>query len=969
MAVKDKSRNTETGRRLEHFNSVVGKEAPEIVLSAAKDLWSCPSYEQDLEDSPLRDSYIDALFDIANVFRNIPDYRVFSSYGINKPPLPGSIISSRTIEALKRAYSLDDGHIRADRNSSAKEAAAFKLGLIYEQARCHNTAAFWFRRSLLHARSVGGATEQLLPNLCGLARNLNTAANYDEAGPCYDEILTVLEDIAPADRVPNGLAYAALYHLQHRDHARGEAIMRSLHADVLQTNSMYFGTSPIPLRFAAALHALGMHYIATGRAPDAIVLARDVVVHANRFERPDDACQAMHGLAAKAYLDQRNLDAALAALDQIHDVNATRWPVYDEHIDQTTLELWLDVARIHVARHRYGAAMIAYQILASYLGARIADRDQGNTTRLRMHWLERMAFVVHEMASVWLNIASADERRPIERVVATALLQVKTNLFTAIEKSKSTEVMEITDKAFMANRRYAAAARRVAAQPDDEDAVLELEAALLDREQHERIDLPFQENQLVPLPITAMMFGFLLPVDRIPLERPFSPAAGLMATLVGDVSQLVDRETVFVDYSVINFQPPHEGRQGPSQGRRYLGVGVRRDEGYRLRDLGDATEIETQCGSFIRACSAPGTLSEKIPDMPQSTRHFVTGDSAGRVDGVDFDRLAGTLYDQLLAPFEPLERSLIVSPDGMLSAVPFHALVRNDRWLVEETEVRYCHSLHLKATLTRRQCNPDTRRSSPSRKVALVLGNPKYEGRALAALPGTKLEIAKIEKLLTKMKAGDEPLFAEVRVLTGPVATASQLIGVLPRVIHIAAHGGVEREAIERFRKRPMRFGEYYRAWDEMGSLPMTALDDGLLRCELRLAKEKDATGDPAGGAVLTALELSSLNLLGCHAVVLSACETGAGVPLHGAGALGFQYAVQATCARAGLVSLWKVLDHETAILMADFYKEFLRFHQVGSSYMTTMRRFCRRDGQRVHPYYWAAFVFIDGELDDLVPW
>lgn len=55
-------------------------------------------------------------------------------YGFNKPPLPGSVISSRTIDALERAHSLDDGHIRAGLNSSAKEVAAFKLGKVFEKA-------------------------------------------------------------------------------------------------------------------------------------------------------------------------------------------------------------------------------------------------------------------------------------------------------------------------------------------------------------------------------------------------------------------------------------------------------------------------------------------------------------------------------------------------------------------------------------------------------------------------------------------------------------------------------------------------------------------------------------------------------------------------------------------------------------------------------------------------------------------
>jgi CHAT domain-containing protein len=167
-----------------------------------------------------------------------------------------------------------------------------------------------------------------------------------------------------------------------------------------------------------------------------------------------------------------------------------------------------------------------------------------------------------------------------------------------------------------------------------------------------------------------------------------------------------------------------------------------------------------------------------------------------------------------------------------------------------------------------------------------------------------------------------------------------------------------------------MRFGEYYRAWDEIGVAPMRELDDGLLHCELKLAKEQSADDDPAGGAALTALELSSLNLLGCHAVVLSACETGAGIPVHEAGALGFQYAVQSTLARSGLVSLWKVLDREAAAFMIDFYRDLLQFKErIAASYMATMRRYCRRDGQRVHPYYWAGFLFIDGEYENPMPW
>ena len=33
-----------------------------------------------------------------------------------------------------------------------------------------------------------------------------------------------------------------------------------------------------------------------------------------------------------------------------------------------------------------------------------------------------------------------------------------------------------------------------------------------------------------------------------------------------------------------------------------------------------------------------------------------------------------------------------------------------------------------------------------------------------------------------------------------------------PRMVHVAAHGGVLRERAGRVRERPMRFGEFYRA-------------------------------------------------------------------------------------------------------------------------------------------------------------
>lgn len=147
-----------------------------------------------------------------------------------------------------------------------------------------------------------------------------------------------------------------------------------------------------------------------------------------------------------------------------------------------------------------------------------------------------------------------------------------------------------------------------------------------------------------------------------------------------------------------------------------------------------------------------------------------------------------------------------------------------------------------------------------------------------------------------------------------------------------------------------------------MGASPLAELDNFLAQSILVPSEDSEAGGDPTHGGVLTALELASLNLVGCHVVVLSACETGLGVTEHGAGVLGFQYALQASFAKAGLLSLWKVLDQETGSFMIDFYRTFLDRESVKAGYLTSVLKHCRRNEQRVYPYYWAASVLLDQE-------
>src|SRR5262249_17420752 len=72
---------------------------------------------------------------------------------------------------------------------------------------------------------------------------------------------------------------------------------------------------------------------------------------------------------------------------------------------------------------------------------------------------------------------------------------------------------------------------------------------------------------------------------------------------------------------------------------------------------------------------------------------------------------------------------------------------------------------------------------------------------------------------------------------------------------------------------------------------------------------------------ILTALEITELDLSGVELTVLAACETGLGRVAGGEGLLGLQRAFQAAGARSVIASLWAVNDEGTRQLMERFYE------------------------------------------------
>ena len=101
------------------------------------------------------------------------------------------------------------------------------------------------------------------------------------------------------------------------------------------------------------------------------------------------------------------------------------------------------------------------------------------------------------------------------------------------------------------------------------------------------------------------------------------------------------------------------------------------------------------------------------------------------------------------------------------------------------------------------------------------------------------------------------------------------------------------------------------------------------------------------------------MNLGKIDMVVMSACQSGLGETT-GEGVFGLQRGFKLAGANTLLMSLWKVNDKATCLLMTKFYKYYLS----GKTKREALRQAqleLRSDKIYSSPEYWAAFILLDG--------
>ena len=196
-------------------------------------------------------------------------------------------------------------------------------------------------------------------------------------------------------------------------------------------------------------------------------------------------------------------------------------------------------------------------------------------------------------------------------------------------------------------------------------------------------------------------------------------------------------------------------------------------------------------------------------------------------------------------------------------------------------------------------------------------------------------------------------------------ASFKAIEGQKKRIIHIATHGFFLTDSAARAEKANHKNG---RAWITDDAMTHSGL---LFAAAAITVKYDEKVSESYEDGVLTAYEVSQLNLRGLDLVVLSACQTGNG-EISGEGVFGMQRGFKMAGAQSIIMSLWNVGDEATKDMMTQFYKYYLDDNlSKREAFLKAQQYVKEKDNEyarynttyskkRLSQPHWAAFILLD---------
>ncbi len=330
--------------------------------------------------------------------------------------------------------------------------------------------------------------------------------------------------------------------------------------------------------------------------------------------------------------------------------------------------------------------------------------------------------------------------------------------------------------------------------------------------------------------------------------------------------------------------------------------------------------------------------------------------SGAESEGRNGEELLARLLGPLAIDLDETTR-LHWAPAGSLAGLPLDALPRADGVVGDRMRVVVHSALSEMAEDRRPPSGPRTLlaiggvdygrpaegsvRAPSDSEGASPLSRTPSDDLPFAPIPATLEEIVEIVRLFESV----DPMAGRAVSLTGPEARRAAFESSAPghRYIHLATHGMFEVPADD---------------------ATVSALVPSS-RCGLVFAGANLQRGGPE---VLTAEELTALDLSQCELIVLSACETGLGLERGGQGLASLQRAVLAAGARSAITSVWPVPDDVTRELMTEFYRQLWEEGRGKSEALWLAKQHIRsRKDASGRPRYalrdWAGWI-LSGDSD-----
>ncbi|NNK82813.1 MAG: CHAT domain-containing protein, partial [Flavobacteriaceae bacterium] len=328
------------------------------------------------------------------------------------------------------------------------------------------------------------------------------------------------------------------------------------------------------------------------------------------------------------------------------------------------------------------------------------------------------------------------------------------------------------------------------------------------------------------------------------------------------------------------------------------------------------------------------------------------------------------MYDVIWKPLEGHlngMKTIYFSPVGLLNLIPFAALNAEgeDLLSVKHNLIQLSSTYLLTKTFSEPISNntmfvggidyeflPTNEVKSNTKQELNFLKTAKGTrslGTTWDYLPGTLSEIEALQNLFQK----NHKAYSSLTKKEATEESIKALSSNSPNVLHIATHGFF-------FENLPQ---EEKNEMDWSPELVYKVSEDPLMRSGLILAGANYAWKNGSNpykdeNGVLTALEISNLDLSNTDMVVLSACKTGLGDIDGSEGVYGLQRAFKMAGVDIIVMSLWEVPDKETVEFMNSFYTNWLGGLKVREAFNSTQRTMSNI--YKDSPEKWAAFVLVE---------